>query len=46
VLTTLLEDVLFEVPHVTEKKITIGKDMVTERLGSIMADRDLSRYIL
>lgn len=46
VLTTLLEDVLFEVPHVTEKRITISKGMVTERLESILADRDLSRYIL
>ncbi len=46
VLTTLLEDVLFEVPHVTEKKITISKETVKERLEAIMADRDLSRYIL
>jgi ATP-dependent HslUV protease ATP-binding subunit HslU len=46
VLTTLLEEVLFEVPNVSEKRIVISKRNVSERLDSIMADRDLSRYIL
>jgi ATP-dependent HslUV protease ATP-binding subunit HslU len=46
VLTTLLEDVLFEVPDSRRKALSITKQMVTEKLGSIMADRDLSRYIL
>jgi ATP-dependent HslUV protease ATP-binding subunit HslU len=46
VLTTLLEEVLFEVPNISEKKIVVSKRNVSERLDSIMADRDLSRYIL
>jgi ATP-dependent HslUV protease ATP-binding subunit HslU len=46
VLTTLLEDVLFEVPDSRKKNLAITKQMVNEKLGSIMADRDLSRYIL
>ncbi len=46
VLTTLLEEVLFEVPNISEKRIAISKKDVSDRLDSIMADRDLSRYIL
>ncbi len=46
VLTTLLEDVLFDVPNVTDRDIVIAKEDVSSKLGSIMADRDLSRYIL
>ena len=46
VLTTLLEDVLFDVPDIRRDKLAITKEMVAEKLGSIMADRDLSRYIL
>jgi ATP-dependent HslUV protease ATP-binding subunit HslU len=46
VLTTLLEDVLFEVPDSKEKKISVNKKMVSDKLESIMSDRDLSRYIL
>jgi ATP-dependent HslUV protease ATP-binding subunit HslU len=46
VLTTLLEDVLFDVPDSEEKKIEVDKAMVSDKLESIMSDRDLSRYIL
>ena len=46
VLTTLLEDVLFEVTDPTQKKIAVNKKMVFDKLHSIMSDRDLSRYIL
>ena len=47
ILTTLLEDILFDVPDNAElKEITIGGDMVRERLGTIAEDRDLSQYIL
>lgn len=47
ILSNLLEDILFEVPDKTKKKkIEISKEMVTERLSSIVKNRDLSRYIL
>jgi ATP-dependent HslUV protease ATP-binding subunit HslU len=47
VLTTLLEDILFDVPDRTdERHITIDAEIVKERLSSIAENRDLSQYIL
>ena len=47
VLTTLLEDVLFETPDVVKKEtIVIDADMVETKLASIVKNKDLSRYIL
>ncbi len=47
ILTTLLEELLFETPDkVTAKKILISKQMVEEKLSAIVKNRDLSRYIL
>ncbi len=47
ILTTLLEDILYGVPDLLkEKKIRITKDMVNEKLSTIVKNRDLSRYIL
>ncbi len=46
VLTTLLEDILFDVPDVKEAEITIDKKRVQETLDAIVANEDLSRYIL
>ncbi len=47
ILTTLLEDILFDVPDkMPEGKITITKEMVNEKLDSIVKNRDLSKYIL
>ncbi|MFO8100078.1 MAG: ATP-dependent protease ATPase subunit HslU [Salinibacter sp.] len=48
VLTTLLEDLLFDVPEQIEPgtKVTVDAEMVTERLSSIASSRDLSQYIL
>lgn len=47
ILTTLLEDILFDSPDkIKLKKICITQDMVSEKLKSIVKDRDLSRYIL
>ncbi len=47
IMTTLLEDLMFDVPeHVPNKKIVINKEMVESRLNKIAKDRDLSRYIL
>ena len=47
ILSTLLEDILFNTPDkITEKKISINKEMVQEKLRDIVKNRDLSRYIL
>jgi ATP-dependent HslUV protease ATP-binding subunit HslU len=47
ILSTLLEDILFNTPDKIEvKKILITKDMVQEKLKDIVKNRDLSRYIL
>ena len=46
VLTTLLEDILFELPDLPEKKITIDPDRVRDRLKDIVDDEDLRKYIL
>ena len=47
ILSTLLEDILFNTPDkIKEKKILIDKNMVQEKLKDIVKNRDLSRYIL
>jgi ATP-dependent HslUV protease ATP-binding subunit HslU len=47
ILTTLLEDILFEVPDkMPENKIEITGEMVSAKLDVIVKDRDLSKYIL
>ena len=46
ILTTLLEDILFEVPEKRHGKITVDTKLVQETLNNIVADEDLSRYIL
>lgn len=47
ILTTLLEDILFEVPDkMPEGKIEITGSMVNEKLDKIVKNRDLSKYIL
>lgn len=47
ILTTLLEDTLFDVPDkVPEDKITIDAQLVQDKLSKIVKDRDLSKYIL
>ncbi len=45
VMTTLLEDLLFE-PPARKKKVTITAAIVEKRLSSIIENEDLSRYIL
>ncbi|MDJ0780791.1 MAG: ATP-dependent protease ATPase subunit HslU [Desulfosarcinaceae bacterium] len=42
----LLEDILFEGPDLTEKRIDIDAVYVQTKLAAITADEDLSRYIL
>ncbi len=45
VMTTLLEDVMFDAPA-GQKNIRVTVSMVNKKLGEIVEDEDLSRYIL
>ena len=47
ILTTLLEEILFDVPdNIENDHLTIDAAMVSERLGTVAENRDLSQYIL
>jgi ATP-dependent HslUV protease ATP-binding subunit HslU len=46
IMERLLEQISFEAPELTERKITIDAQVVTERLKDVVKDEDLSRYIL
>ena len=46
VMTNLLEDVLFDLPDLAEKRIKFDAARVRERLAKIVEDEDLRRYIL
>jgi hypothetical protein len=46
VLTTLLEDLLFDLPDVEQKNVRIDDDTVRNRLKDIVEDEDLRRFIL
>ncbi|MBU0472995.1 MAG: ATP-dependent protease ATPase subunit HslU [Bacteroidetes bacterium] len=47
ILTTLLEDILFDLPDKMDiKSIIIDGKLVNEKLDAIVKDRDLSKYIL
>jgi len=46
VMTTLLEDVMFDLPETTEKSVLVDEEFVRERLKKVADDEDLSRYIL
>jgi ATP-dependent HslUV protease ATP-binding subunit HslU len=46
IMTTLLEDILFELPDDSIVKIAVDKEMVIEKLEKIVKDDDLARYIL
>jgi ATP-dependent HslUV protease ATP-binding subunit HslU len=46
VLTTLLEDTLYDLPDVAEKHIVFDRKKVKERLDAIVQDEDLRKYIL
>ena len=46
VMTTLLEEVLYELPDRGNGEIAVDKNLVTERLKTIVEDEDLRRYIL
>jgi ATP-dependent HslUV protease ATP-binding subunit HslU len=46
VLTTLLDDILFDLPERKSERITIDGGLVRERLKKILEDEDLRKYIL
>ncbi len=46
VLTTLLEDIMFEAPALKQDTIVIDQALVRERLSKVVEDEDLRRYIL
>jgi ATP-dependent HslUV protease ATP-binding subunit HslU len=46
VLTTLLEDTLYDLPDVADKHIVFDQARVKARLDSIVQDEDLRKYIL
>jgi ATP-dependent HslUV protease ATP-binding subunit HslU len=51
ILTNLLEELMFGIPEMVtdgkiDKHVVIDADQVKERLGKVVADRDLSQYIL
>ncbi len=46
IMTTLLEDLLFESDGSSAQEISMDADQVEERLGAIVRNRDLSQYIL
>ncbi|MEW6194969.1 MAG: ATP-dependent protease ATPase subunit HslU [Bacteroidota bacterium] len=47
ILTTLLEDILFDVPDkMPSEEVEIGGEMVRQKLDKIVKNRDLSKYIL
>ena len=46
VMTTLLEEVLYELPDRVTERVTVDPAMVRERLKSIAEDEDLRKYIL
>jgi ATP-dependent HslUV protease ATP-binding subunit HslU len=46
VMTTLLEDVLFELPELATKHLVFDAPQVRDRLAKIVDDEDLRRYIL
>ncbi len=46
ILEKLLEDISFEAPELSGKEIEISKENVVEKLGELVKNEDLSRYIL
>jgi ATP-dependent HslUV protease ATP-binding subunit HslU len=46
VLSALLEDLLFELPESREQRVRVDGEEVKRKLDRILADEDLTRYIL
>jgi ATP-dependent protease HslVU (ClpYQ) ATPase subunit len=45
-MTTLLDEILFDLPDPSLTKITVDEQSVREKLEKIIEDEDLARYIL
>ena len=45
-MTTLLEDLLFDAPHVKKTSVTVSQEFVRTALADIAEDEDLARFIL
>jgi len=46
VMTTQLEETLFDLPDVASKRIVVDAALVREKLKAIVEDEDLRKYIL
>jgi ATP-dependent HslUV protease ATP-binding subunit HslU len=46
VMSTLMDDVLFELPDYPEKRIVMDGERVRDRLAKVVSDDDLRKYIL
>jgi len=46
IIERVLEDISFDAPAHKGETITIGSDFVSERVGDVAADDDLSNFIL
>jgi ATP-dependent HslUV protease ATP-binding subunit HslU len=46
IMETLLDEISFDAPDMTEKEVIIDADYVRQKLSEIVEDEDLSRYIL
>lgn len=46
IMETLLDEISFDAPDMSEKKVVIDADYVNKKLDDIVEDEDLSRYIL
>jgi ATP-dependent HslUV protease ATP-binding subunit HslU len=46
IMERVFEDLSFEAPDLSNKRVTITADYVTQRLAAIVKDEDLSRFIL
>jgi ATP-dependent HslUV protease ATP-binding subunit HslU len=46
IMETLLDEISFDAPDMTEKEVIIDADYVRQKLCEIVEDEDLSRYIL
>jgi ATP-dependent HslUV protease ATP-binding subunit HslU len=45
-MTTLLEEVMFDLPEVAPQGLRVDRAFVRERLKKVADDEDLSRFIL
>ncbi len=46
IMERLLDEVSFEAPHMTGVQVEVTAEMVRQRLGGVVKDQDLTRYIL